>query len=193
MNDDTLAPGWFAKENQAKLYDLIGDHKIKTVIEIGSFLGRSALWFATDPLIEQVFCIDTWCELATFESENNLVGTLRRWDLPRDFFHLFRDNVMRSGLWHKITPIKGHSHYVSGEVPVCDLVYIDGDHSYLGCKHDIEIYRDKARVCLCGDDYAERIETDGTGKHKAFGVIEAVNEMLPDAQHVGPFWWSERK
>ena len=161
------------------------------MIEIGSFLGLSAVWFAQR--VEQVYCIDTWFEGATYASENNLVGTLRRWDLPRDFFHLFRDNVMRCGVWHKITPVKGHSRYVSGEVPVCDLVYIDGDHSYEGCKSDITWYRDKARVCICGDDYTERIETDGTGKHKAFGVIEAVNEMLPDAQHVGPFWWWVRK
>lgn len=187
--NDSLAPGWFAPENQNALYDLIREHGVKTVVEVGSFLGRSALWFATDPLIEHVYCVDTWFEGATFESENNLVGTLRRWDLPRDFFHIFRDNVMRSGVWHKITPIKGNSRFVIGEVPCADLVYLDGDHSYEGCKRDIQLYQDKARVILCGDDYTERIENDGTGKTKAFGVIEAVNELLPDAQHVGPFWW----
>lgn len=186
MNDDTLAPGWFADENQATLYGLIRDHKIKTVAEVGSFLGRSALWFATDPLIDHVFCVDTWFEPATYESENNLVGTLRRWDLPRDFFPLFRDNVMRSGAWHKITPIKGDSRYVAGEVPVCDLVYLDGSHSYKDVKRDIEIYQDKARICLCGDDYCRRNDLDGK---PAFGVIEAVHDLLPDAQHVGPFWW----
>ena len=182
--------GWFARENRIELGRLICRHQIKTVVEIGSFLGLSAVWFAQR--VEHVYCVDTWVETATYESENNLVGTLRRWDLPRDFFPLFRDNVMRSGVWHKITPIRGHSHYVHAEVPEVDLVYIDGDHSYEGCKRDIELYRDKARVCLCGDDYAERIESDGTGKTKAFGVIEAVNDLLPDAQHVGPFWWWNR-
>jgi hypothetical protein len=185
-------PGWFADENREELSAIISHRNIRTVIEVGSFLGLSAVWFAQQ--VEHVYCIDTWCELATFESENNLVGTLRRWDLPRDFFPIFRDNVMRSGVWHKITPVKGHSHYVHAEVPVCDLVYLDGDHSYEGCKRDIEIYQDKARVVLCGDDYAQRIESDGKGGQKAaFGVIEAVSELLPDAQHVGPFWYWERK
>lgn len=184
---DIPIPGWFAQENRGGLAQLIGEHDIKTVIEVGSFLGLSAVWFAE--WVEHVYCIDTWFEGATYESENNLVGTLRRWDMPRDFFPLFRDNVMRSGKWHKITPIKGNSAFVAGEVPVCDLVYLDGDHSYAGCKRDIEIYRDKARVVLCGDDYTERIESDGTGKTKAFGVIEAVNELLPGTQHSGPFWW----
>jgi hypothetical protein len=180
--------GWFAPENRAKLEELIVRHNIKTVVEVGSFLGLSAVWFARR--VEHVYCVDTWFELATFESENNLVGTLRRWDLPRDFFPLFRDNVMRSGVWHKITPIKGHSHYAHGEVPVCDLVYLDGDHSFEGCKRDIEIYRDKARVVLCGDDYTPRTEVDG---RPAFGVINAVDQMLPGAKHVGPFWYWERK
>ena len=179
-------PGWFAEENRRELARLIEQHNIKTVIEVGSFLGLSAVWFAQR--VEHVYCIDTWFELATFESENNLVGTLRRWDLPRDFFHIFRDNVMRSGVWHKITPVNGLSQYVSAEVPVCDLVYLDAGHSYEQVKEDIRVYKEKARVILCGDDYAPREEYDGK---TAFGVIEAVGE-LRGAQHVGPFWYWER-
>lgn len=179
-------PGWFAPENRIHLHDLIAELDINTVAEIGSFLGLSAIWFAMHAPIEHVYCIDTWFEGATYESENNLVGTLRRWELPRYFFPLFRDNVMRSGVWDKVTPIKGHSRFVANEVPTVDLVYIDGDHNYEGCKRDIELYRDKARVILCGDDYSERKDLDGS---RCFGVILAVNELLPDAQHAGPFWW----
>ena len=188
MSEQTGIPGWFAEENRTELARLIYKHQVKSVAEIGSFLGLSAVWFAQR--VKQVYCVDTWFEGATHESENNLVGTLRRWDLPRDFFQLFRDNVMRSGVWHKICPIKGHSHDVHGEVPVCDLVYLDAGHSYEQLKRDIQIYQDKARIVLCGDDYAPRFEADGS---LAFGVIEAVTEMLPDAQHVGPFWWTEFK
>jgi hypothetical protein len=182
-------PGWFAEHNRVKLHELIRKHDIKTVVEVGSFLGLSAVWFAQR--VEHVYCVDQWFEGATHESENNLVGTLRRWDLPRDFFSIFRDNVMRSGLWHKITPIKGHSRFVHGEVPVADLVYLDADHSYEGLSFDIGIYAAKARKVLCGDDYTPRFEEDGVTP--AFGVIEAVAKLLPDAQHVGPFWWWERK
>jgi hypothetical protein len=171
--------GWFAAENREVLSALIVDHDIKSVVEIGSFLGLSAVWFAQR--VDSVTCVDRWIEEATFESENNLLGTLRRWDLPRDFFPLFRDNVMRSGLWHKIHPVKGHSRYVHGEVPFADLVYIDGDHSYDGCKRDIEIYREKARRVICGDDYVER---DG------FGVAQAVQEAFRGRyQTLGAFWW----
>ncbi len=176
--------GWFDEENRIVLARLIEEYKIRSVVEIGSFLGLSAVWFAQR--VDHVTCVDSWYENATVESHNNLVGTLRRWDLPRDFFGLFRDNVMRSGYWHKILPIRGNSHCVHGEVPDADLVYIDGDHSYQGCKRDIELYLPKALKIICGDDYTER---------EGFGVIEAVNAMLPERRTsgpCGPFWWARK-
>jgi len=174
-------PGWLSDENREQLEDLIAVHDVRSVIEIGSFMGLSAVWFASHPQIERVTCIDTWYEPANYESENNLVATLRRWELPRDFFPLFRDNVMRSGYWHKIHPLRGHSRYICGEAPEADLVYIDGDHSYEGVERDITLYRPKAKKVIAGDDFVKRY---------GFGVIEAVREMLPNYQAVGPFWWS---
>jgi len=173
--------GWFAEENRRVLTWLIREHQISSVVEIGSFLGLSAVWFAQR--VDSVACVDQWFEPATHETNNNLVGTLRRWDLPKDFFPIFRDNVMRSGVWHKILPIRAHSHYAAGQVPFVDLAYIDGDHSYEGCKRDIEIYREKARKVVCGDDYVER---------EGFGVIQAVKEAFPKHQHAGVFWWAEQ-
>lgn len=179
-------PGWFSAENRAALGRLIEFHNVKSVVEVGSFLGLSAVWFAQR--VEQVYCVDTWFEPATHESDNNLVGTLRRWGLPRDFFHLFAENVMRSGVWHKVCPIKGGSHHVIGEVPIADLVYLDAGHTYEQVKQDILDYRDKARIILCGDDYTERREIDGS---PCFGVIQAITELLPRHQSNGPFWWCD--
>ena len=177
-NDEIGIGGWFPQENRDALESLIRECRVKTVVEVGSFLGLSAVWFARR--VEQVTCIDSWHESANYENENNLVGTLRRWELPRDFFHLFRENVLRSGVWHKVLPVRGHSHYVYGEVGLADLVYMDADHSYEGCRRDIEIYSGKARRIICGDDYVER---------EGFGVIQAVSEAFPAHQHAGNFWW----
>ncbi len=178
MNNEIGIPGWFLPENRAALESLIAEHGIKSVVEVGSFLGLSAVWFAQR--VESVACVDLWHENANYDSDNNLVGTLRRWELPRDFFHLFRENVMRSGVWHKILPIRGHSGYVYGEVPAADLVYLDGDHSEAGFGRDVEIYRGKARRILCGDDYVQR---------EGFGVIEVLTRVFPEHHHIGQFWW----
>lgn len=179
MTDDLGIAGWFADENRANLERLIKVHKVQSVIEIGSFLGLSAVWFARR--VNEVTCVDRWFEPAIEANDNNLVSTLARWELPNDFFPLFRDNVMRSGVWHKIRPVRGGSTEMHEQAHPVDLVYIDGDHSYEGCKRDLELYGPKARKIICGDDYVVR---DG------FGVIEAVTEMLPHHQSCGPFWWA---
>lgn len=170
--------GWFPEESRQILAELINRHDVKSVIEIGSLFGLSAVWFAQR--VDRVTCVDTWYEEANYVSANNVAGTLRRWELPRDFFYLFRENVMRCSVFHKICPVRGNSHYVSGEVEDADLTYLDGDHSYEGCKRDIEIYGPKTRKVLCGDDYADCPE---------FGVIQAVDELLPKRQVKGRFWW----
>ncbi len=58
MSELTIAepiPGWFAMENRSELQRLIEKHGVKTVIEVGSFLGLSAVWFAQR--VEHVFCL----------------------------------------------------------------------------------------------------------------------------------------
>lgn len=172
--------GWFPCENRDTLERLIVEQNIRSVAEVGTFFGLSAVWFALHEQIEMVQCVDLWFEPANYPTNNNLVGTLHRWELPKDFFSVFRENVMRTGVWHKILPIRGNSRYVHGEVSDADLVYIDADHSYEGCKLDIQNYFGKARKVICGDDYVER---------EGFGVIEAVTELLPGHQHSGAFWW----
>jgi len=171
--------GWFSQENRDTLDKLIQIHDIKSVTEIGSFMGLSAVWFAQR--VQSVTCVDSWFEPANAESQNNLLITMRRWGIPRDFFHMFAENIMRSGQWHKILPLRGTSEAMAEQVPVADLVYIDGDHSYAGCRRDIELYKPLARKIICGDDYSAR---------EGFGVIEAVHDMLPNHEHCGPFWWA---
>lgn len=174
-----MIPGWFAPENRANLDRLIAEHGVKSVIEIGSFLGLSAVWFAEHEQIERVTCVDRWYEPATVETPNNLVNFLRRWRLPDDFFYLFRENIFASGQVNKIIPIRGDSRDVWSHCMDSDLAYIDGDHSYPGCRADIENFLPKCRI-ICGDDYEDR---------EGFGVILAVSSLLPKHQHDGKFWW----
>lgn len=66
-----------------------------------------------------------------------------------------------------------------------DLVFIDGDHSYKGCKEDIEAWMPLVKLggWLSGHDY--RTDLD-------FGVKQAVDEFFPKAEFDQNFTWFVR-
>lgn len=45
----------------------------------------------------------------------------------------------------RLIPIQGNSHLVADRVPQVDLVFIDADHSYNGCRGDIIAYSPKVK------------------------------------------------
>lgn len=169
--------GWFADQNRASLEALIAEHNIKTVLEIGSFLGLSTAWFAER--VDHITCIDKFEEFETEPGDNNLVYTLRTEGLPNPFRSAFQRNMDDAGVAHKISVIQEWSAKAAKHVGRFDLIYIDGNHSYDGITADIELYLPKARKVICGDDYTYRFP----------GILRATRELLPDHKSNGPFWW----
>lgn len=160
-------PGFMPQCNRDALDALIVEHDIRTVVEVGSFLGLSAGWFALWDRIERVTCIDVW-------QDNPKVG------IPVGCYDQFLGNMHALGVAHKIGTVRGDSSLVHERVPPADLVYIDGDHTYTGCASDIKLYGPKALKILCGDDYI---------RYDYYRVIEAVDQLLPQRQVSGQFWW----
>ncbi len=157
--------GWFGDIAKRRLEELIRAHDVRTVLEIGSYHGLSTAWFAER--VERVTCVDIW----TWYGE--------------DIWDKFELNMRACGAWDKIVPVRGESHKVRDLVRTrCgahDLVYIDADHHYEAVSRDIFDYEALAEKVLCGDDYSRA--------HPWYGVIEAVDWLLPDRQVEAPFWW----
>jgi hypothetical protein len=82
-----------------------------TALEIGSYEGRSALWFLANILTHETSSITC---VALFEGHIDSI---------------FDGNVNASGLEHKITKLKGDSKLVVRDLKKSfDFVYIDGSH-----------------------------------------------------------------
>jgi len=162
-----------------QLHKMIEELGVISVIEIGSFIGASAVWFASHDQIRWVTCIDP------FEDHTEWSADLVRCGIPNPYFDVFWENIKGYGVAHKIFPCKMFSADAAQGTAPADLVFIDGDHSYEGCASDIRLYLPKARKVICGDDY----HSNDAGVPHFPGVVQAVNELLPGHSYIGGFWW----
>lgn len=115
-----------------KLFDLAT--KVKDggyALEIGSYLGASACFIAAGlrDNYSKLLCIDTWENDAMSEGRRNTENE-------------FDENTKQ--FQKKIVKIKGYSYHVVNKVKnittSIDLLFIDGDHSFKGCKADWVLY-----------------------------------------------------
>ena len=169
--------GWFPKENRDTLRKLIKENNIKTVLEIGCFLGKSTKFFVEQGC--RVISIDT------FEGSpdlNRCEEVIKRLPTLREQFDF---NMEALGIRDKVETIQATSEGAACSPVVfykADLIFIDGSHEYDDVKLDIELWKDRADVILCGDDY--------TNAHP--GVKKAVDELLPEANTKNRVWFLKK-
>lgn len=178
--------GWNSRH--PKLADLIHETKPQLIIEIGTWLGASALFMAenTDA---HILCIDTWlgaAEMWDNKADPDRYGALRIEHGTPTIYEDFLSNILRAGKQEQITPWRVPSNIALrllnqwGYKP--DLVYIDGSHEYADVKQDVSLSAQLFPRIICGDDY-----------HSWLGVKKAVNEWFPDARkEEDGFWYVDR-
>lgn len=138
--------GWYI--NQASMEYLIKRGNVKTIIEVGSWLGQSTRHFAqTIPEDGVVYAVDHW---QGSPNEDN-----SSFDIP-NLYRQFLSNVIHENLTHKIIPIRMSSLEASQTLKVKpDLVYLDATHDYNNVMLDLIVWFPfvKGHGTLCGDDY----------------------------------------
>jgi cephalosporin hydroxylase len=116
----------------------------KTIIEVGSWKGRSAMHFAraTERFATDIVCVDTWLGgvdhvLSSGSEDDRLLDSV---GCPR-LYHQFIRNFKDSPHAQRVYPIQNTSingarilrhHKVCGEI-----VYIDGSHEYADVHDDL--------------------------------------------------------
>ena len=122
-----------------KLIELASKFRSGYAVEIGSFIGASACFISAGLSEEsKLICIDTWENDAMSEGKRN---TKDEFDYNTQQFQ------------EKIIKIQGYSIEVKEQILAItnklDLLFIDGDHSYEGCKADWDLYIDMVKSGGC--------------------------------------------
>lgn len=168
--------GWTSSQAPA-LAELVTQVKPRTIIEVGSWRGVSAIWMMKHaPADAVIYCVDTW--LGSIE---HMTGNV---DPPMPMvrgypgvYYEFRDNVIHAGIANRLYPVPNTSiigaAFLRHSDVLGDLIYIDASHDADSVWRDLCAYRALLAPggVLCGDDY---------GTHA--GVTEAVDAF---AKHHG--------
>lgn len=142
--------GWYA--NGPDIENLIHERNVKTIIEVGSWLGLSTRHMATlIPEDGMVYAVDHWL------GSDGLQTTFS--DLIPTIYKQFLSNVIHAGLTHKIYPIRMRSLEAAKECVEWglfpDLIYIDGSHDEKSVYDDLCAWYPlvEGYGVICGDDW----------------------------------------
>ncbi len=138
--------GWY--RNGPSMEWLIRRTNVKTVIEVGSWLGLSTRHIAkTIPEDGVVYAVDHW--LGSPNEDNS------SFDIP-NLYRQFLSNVIHENLTDKIIPIRMSSADAARTLNIKpDLVYLDATHDFNNVMFDLILWYPfvKGHGVLCGDDY----------------------------------------
>ena len=130
----TSVPGSFAELNAAAMFTVLRDSHASRVVEIGSYLGRSTIFFAKTMQslgveAPSVVAIDP------HTGDRQQMAALETTQLPS--FDMFRAHLAACRVTDIVRPIvKQSSEAAEGWRQEIDFLYIDGWHSYAAVMRD---------------------------------------------------------
>jgi predicted O-methyltransferase YrrM len=138
--------------NCKQLEALIHSHNVKTIIEVGSFFGASTRQMASClPEDGIIYAVDHF-----MGSVEHQPGERAWFPEVARMYDFFLSNAIRSGLAHKIVPVKMESLEAALVLQVtADLIYIDASHDTDSVYRDLVAWSThlKEDGILCGDDW----------------------------------------
>jgi predicted O-methyltransferase YrrM len=165
--------------NANGLKSLLEQVNPKIVIEVGSWLGASAIFMAEKTASStKLYTIDTW--LGSPELQQNPEFA----QLLPDLYQQFLSNVIHANMFNKIIPIRMSSLEAATALNVkADLIYIDADHATESVVADILAWWPHlvADGVLCGDDWGWE------SVRKALEIVTPQLNLI--IKHEDNFWW----
>lgn len=144
--------------------------------EVGVAKGKFSLYIRTNTSPKMFYLIDAWKSFDLGYTDSNMVN-------QREHDRRYFNAVKNLGCHDNITIVRELSVEGAGKFAneTFDWVYIDADHSYKGCKDDLDAYKDKVKEdgYICGHDYLrEGFELPGYGTNQAVDDFVAENNYF---------------
>ena len=171
---------WY--QNAEQLAWLIKSCQIKSIIEIGSWMGNSTCHMASLlPYDGKVYAVDTWQGSPNEHHDPMILSIL---------YDQFLSNVIHSNQTHKIIPYKLDSLEAAKTLNIqADLIYLDATHEYESALKDINAWYPhlKQGGIFSGDDWG----WGDRGIEKAVVEFTKANNITYHTN--GWFWYFEKK
>lgn len=141
-------------------------------VEVGVQRGHFSEFLLRNWLGKKLYMVDIWRQVSNYNDIAN-VNHMEQLECMAEAFRRVYEFHERAVMIRSDSAVAAH-FIAHGEL---DFVYLDGDHSYEGCKKDLEVWWDKLKPggIFCGDDYLDSpFEKNGMAD---FGVKRAVDEF----------------
>jgi predicted O-methyltransferase YrrM len=166
-------PDLMTDGDYAHLAGLARSIDAKTIVEVGTWLGGSAMAFAATGA--NVYCVDTW------DARTSGMGKLYDREGGKDSVLLQLCRRAKEHLFRNLFLLPLPSSEAAEVFPLkADLIFLDAEHSYDAVAKDIQIWWPHLRTggILVGHDFSLRWP----------GVIWAVRKFLPSYQRRWAVW-----
>jgi predicted O-methyltransferase YrrM len=134
--------GWFSDRTGEQLYQIIRNNiTTPTVVELGSWKGKSTSWFAKairDRGVGRVYAVDTWLGTPGEPQHQELLAGYG----PDQLFQEFERNLRSLDLSEYVTAMRATTvqaarHWDGSPI---GFLFIDADHKYAAVRRDFELW-----------------------------------------------------
>lgn len=177
--------GWLGISNRERLKEFITSRQPKKVVEIGTWLGVSAIFVAKlIPDDAKLYCIDPWIPYPDMEKMPDCQIRMK------EAYERFLSNCIHHKVTNKIVPLRMSSlkaatleQFLDTDI---DLIYIDGSHAEEDVFDDIMHWYPKVHPqgIMCGDDIS------WPSVHRA--LLRAAPLLKVTIHQDDNFWWFEK-
>lgn len=172
MPYDLSIPGWMKEADLKVIEKLAQQVPVKgSIVDVGSFLGRSAVAWASSAPTATVHCIDKWPDKGRFEAPNR--NPEPAGDLSR-YTGSYEDTFGKlTAPYSNIHAHRGISTATDWPFHNVDLVFLDAMQTLKGLTAELGVWRPRLRPggLLCGHDF--------TSADRLIDVAKAVMLFAP--------------